>query len=158
MIRHSLQTAPLESNLKLASRILRLHTESLALSQRRRAIFFLNVPARVVNSFGRKRIYYQLLGIRLNLRTWSAMREVLVSALCLLLTFLFYQMYVICRVGLELADAKYQSLAIPVMQTLEALEMAERRREARKLEMESDMHFERNLVKGAPAPSSSSAK
>lgn len=158
MIRHGLATASLEENVKTATNLLRLHTRALSLLQARKHTLFFNIPARIVNGVQRKIVYYRLLAIRLNHRSWAATKEVITTCVFFLLCFLFYQMYAVCRVGLDQADEKYRLLAIPVLQTLEALEMAERSKENRKSEMESDMQFERNFLKQAPAKGADLAK
>eukprot|EP00744_Colponema_vietnamica_P011647 GILI01016376.1.p1 GENE.GILI01016376.1~~GILI01016376.1.p1 ORF type:complete len:148 (-),score=19.61 GILI01016376.1:59-502(-) len=143
MIRKALDTHSLEQNLVIASKLIRLHTQAMIALQQRNTIRFYNVPAKIANSFLRRKIHYQFLRIRLSLMSWSALKDVLTTILCFTLCFLFYQMYRVCRVGLEIADEKYRLLSIPVIQTIEALEMAERSKDLRRREMEADMSFER---------------
>lgn len=143
MIRRALETHSLELNLVTAAKLLRLHTRALYLLQRRQAIPIYNLPSKVINSFQRRKLRYEFLAIRLNLKSWAAIKDVLTTLLFFSLCFMFYQMYRVCRIGLEMADEKYRLLSIPVIQTIEALEMAERRKDLRRKEMEHDMEFER---------------
>jgi hypothetical protein len=73
------------------------------------------------------------------MRSMAALSDALMVVFLCVIGFLIYQMYVICRVGLNQADDRFRLLAIPVMQTITALEEAEERRRQMKKEMESDV-------------------
>jgi hypothetical protein len=73
------------------------------------------------------------------MRSVAALSDALMITFLVAIAFVLYQMYVICRVGLNQADDRFQLLAIPVLQTITALEDAEVRRREMKKEMEKDV-------------------
>jgi hypothetical protein len=139
MIRRALDTRPLEENVKTAKAFLRLHTRQASICERRCALRFFNIPAKVSLSVQSRVVGVQLYRLRLQMRSVAALSDALMIAFLVAIAFVLYQMYVICRVGLNQADDRFNLLAIPVLQTITALEEAEVRRREMKKEMEKDV-------------------
>lgn len=139
MIRRALDTRPLEANIKTATAFLRLHTRQAALCQQRCHLRFYQLPSKLMCAVRSRAVRFQLFRLRLQMRSMAALSDALMVVFLCVIGFLIYQMYVICRVGLNQADDRFRLLAIPVMQTITALEEAEERRRQMKKEMESDV-------------------
>lgn len=92
-------------------------------------------------SLGIQRRFYawQIFLLRLKLRSWNAISDLLVYSLFLVVCVLLYEIYYICRIGVNRAEERYRTLAIPILQTFEALEAAQGRKQQLRTEMEKDI-------------------
>lgn len=145
MIRRALSVRPLQDNLLVARRFLSLHTALAVNFQQRAATNVLNIPRRMKYFLERKMLLFRLRQLRISQRSLAALSDALVMVVGVFTVFFAYQLYVVCRVGLNRAEEKFRILSIPIIQTIEALEMTERaKRDERKREMEEDILRQRN--------------
>ena len=129
-IRRSLLVQSLATNVQIAGRILRIQAAIVKLQQQHLRTGWFQVLRRRKIRLGIVLQRTQLLAIKLQLRSTAALSDVLTLCVVLCVVFFLYEVYVVCRVGLRDAEAKFDLLAIPVVQTLEALEAAEEHRRA----------------------------
>ncbi|EPY26858.1 hypothetical protein STCU_06043 [Strigomonas culicis] len=138
-LQRCLTVHPLPQCLQYGLRLLRYHK---ALAEIQAAAAPLH-PLRVVRRarLGLRRRYYawQLFTLRLQLRSWNAISDLLVYLLFLSVCALLYCIYRACRVGVDRAQERYRTMAIPILQTFEAMEESQERRRMLQKEMEDDI-------------------
>lgn len=139
MLRRGLKVHPIETAVSTGRRLLSVHNQISALQVKRASTRFFNVPSRLSSWLRWRRLLFQLSSIRFAERSYSAILNCLLSCLMLSMAFGLYGMYRICRVSINDADARYQAFAIPVLQSLEALEQAEREKKAMQDAMDGDV-------------------
>jgi hypothetical protein len=146
MLRRAISVHPIETNVATAQRFLRRHRQIAELCSARRDLRFYQVLRRIRIGAQIRLHSAELFRMRLALLSWAALSDLLVLLLCASVLFVIYQMYRLCRVGLTRAEEKYQSMAIPIVQTIEALELTDqyRKGKTRRREMESDIVRERS--------------
>ncbi|KAH8604895.1 hypothetical protein ERJ75_001657000 [Trypanosoma vivax] len=140
MLERAISVHSLETNIRVGLQLLRYHTKLVDISCNKRKL----PPWRLLRrfSFALVRRYYawRIFAIRLWLHSTAAISDALVYTLFLVVSFMLYQIYRACRIGVIRAEERYKTLAIPIVQTFEALEEAARRqKEARRREMEDDV-------------------
>eukprot|EP00331_Platyophrya_macrostoma_P010796 CAMPEP_0176426980 /NCGR_PEP_ID=MMETSP0127-20121128/12262_1 /TAXON_ID=938130 /ORGANISM="Platyophrya macrostoma, Strain WH" /LENGTH=184 /DNA_ID=CAMNT_0017808345 /DNA_START=17 /DNA_END=571 /DNA_ORIENTATION=- len=146
MIRRALSVNPLETNVKTAKSFLEHHRRLVEISSAQSQLRFFHVVRKLRLRIQRQYHIASLFSLRLQQASVAALSDALVYALMAAILFFLYQMYRLCRVGLNRADEKYQALAIPVIQTIEALEMMEvfrNGREKQHEELDEDIRRER---------------
>ena len=139
MIRRALTVHSLESNVATAKRFLALHRTLAECAAAKAPLRFYHVKSIVVLRTRERLTLAKLFFLRVKMMSLTALSDLLVLVLCVSISFFLYQMYRLARVGLTRAEEKYQTLAIPIVQTIEALEETERLRKQRRTEMESDI-------------------
>lgn len=145
MLRRALSVHPLETNVHTAQVFLRHHRCITELSNARRNLAVYRLIRRASLGIQVRLHAAELFRMRLALFSWAALSDLLVLLLCASVLFVIYQMYRLCRVGLLRAEEKFQALSIPIVQTLEALELTEQYRKGAnyRREMEDDIVRER---------------
>lgn len=140
MMQHTLSTHTLEEAVGYGTKLLRTHrmltqvdTQAQQLSAWRHPLKRLNLACQ------RRRCAWSLFWLRLRLRSKNAVSDALVYILFVVTCALLYSIYYACRVGVNRAEERYRTLAIPVLQTFEALEIMEERKKRMKKEMEDDI-------------------
>lgn len=139
MIRRALSTNPLEANVATAKRFLAYHRGLVEVAEGRSTLRFYQLPRRIRLSIRYKVCAFHLFRLRLALLSIAAISDFLVLSLCVAVLFFLYQMYRLCRIGLSRAEEKYKTLAIPIIQTIEALELTEQHRQEKRKAMEQDI-------------------
>ncbi|KAG5510514.1 hypothetical protein JKF63_06811 [Porcisia hertigi] len=143
MMQHCLTVNPLSDSVAYGLRLLRLHRGLTTVDAMAQRTPWWHVGKRVRQGLVRRYYAWKLLSLRLQLRSRNAIADVLVYLLFIIVCVLLYEIYRVCRIGVNRAEERYRTLAIPILQTLNALEAAEvRKRELRK-EMENDILRER---------------
>ncbi|CCD16621.1 unnamed protein product [Trypanosoma congolense IL3000] len=140
MLEDALSVHSLETNIRVGLRLLQCHTRLINTNRQLKELPVWRVVRCV--SLGITRRYYalQIFLIRLRLRSAAAISNVLVYMLLLVVCFMLYEIYHVCRIGVTRAEDRYRALAIPIVQTFDALEDAVRRRkEAHLKQMEDDV-------------------
>jgi hypothetical protein len=146
MIRKALSVHSLESNVKTARQFLTHHRRLVEIADASTKLRFYHVVSRLRLAALRRVHIAALFRLRLAQASLAALSDLLVYTLMAAIMVLLYQMYRVCRAGLTRAEEKYQALSIPVIQTIEALEMMElfrRGREKEHTEMDEDIRRQR---------------
>lgn len=139
MIRRALTVHPLEANVATAKRFLALHRTLAECAAAKAPLRFYHIRSIILLRMRERSALTRLFFLRVRMLSLAALSDLLVLVLCLSISFFLYQMYRLARVGLTRAEEKYRTLAIPIVQTIEALEETERLRKHRRTEMESDI-------------------
>lgn len=142
MIRKALSVHPMEHNVAVAKKFLRHHRRLVEIAGLRSQLRVYNVLSKVRLAAAKRVELASLFWLRVQLASIAALSDLLVWSLCVVTLFFVYQMYRLCRTGLTKAEEKYQTLAIPIIQTIEALEMNEqlrRERDKARREMDADI-------------------
>ncbi|RNF03752.1 hypothetical protein TraAM80_05575 [Trypanosoma rangeli] len=139
MLERALSTRPLETNIKVGLSLLHHHTMLLNIDREARELAFWQLLRRFCLAIARRYFVWRIFCIRLLLRSTAAISDALVYTFFLAICFTLYQMYKVCRIGVTRAEERYETLAIPIKQTFDALEQAQERRKALRHELEKDM-------------------
>ncbi|KAG5506553.1 hypothetical protein JIQ42_06805 [Leishmania sp. Namibia] len=143
MMQRCLTVNSLSDSVTYGLRLLRLHRGLAVVDAMARQTPWWRVGRRAHQGLTRRYYAWSLLLLRLQLRSRNAIADVLVYSLFITVCFLLYEIYRACRVGVNRAEERYRTLAIPIIQTLEALEAAQERKRALRKEMENDIVRER---------------
>ncbi|EAN80166.1 uncharacterized protein TEOVI_000619800 [Trypanosoma equiperdum] len=145
MLEDALSVNQLETNIRIGLRLLHCHTQLVDLNRQLKELPFWRLVRRMSLAVARRYYAWRIFSIRLRLRSTTAISNALVYTLFLVVCFMLYEIYCVCRIGVTRAEDRYKSLAVPIVQTFEALEEAARRRKDILLkEMEGDIVRQRN--------------
>lgn len=139
VIRRAVSLNGIEKSAKMGVNLLALHGQIMDVSVRRSTLRIYQIPSRIRLSLRSYSLWYKLLYARLKLRSFSAMTDLAITVLCLSATILVFQVYRIFRQGLIRAEDKFNMLAIPVLQTIQALDDMQELKRQRRKEMEDDI-------------------
>jgi hypothetical protein len=143
MLRGALLRHPLDSNIKMGRRLLLLHRQLLHLENEKMGLRWYNALRRLRCSAARWHVQLKLWQQRVTLHSMAALSDFLTALFLLTVAFCMYQMYVVCRVALTRAEEKYTSLAVPVLQSIQALSLQEELKRKRRQQMEEDIARQR---------------
>jgi hypothetical protein len=145
MLRRAISVHPIEANVVTARQLLLHHRRISELMKAKQQLRSYNLLWRVHVACRIRQHNVALFRMRLVLLSWAALSDLLVLLLCGAVLMVIYQMYRLCRVGLTRAEDKYNAMSIPIIQSIEALELAEQYRNQanRRSEMEKDILRER---------------
>ncbi|KEG06235.1 hypothetical protein DQ04_15101010 [Trypanosoma grayi] len=138
MMERALSVHPLETNIKMGLRLLRYRTMLVNIDREASEVAFWRLVRRMRLGAARRYFAWRIFLIRLRLRSSAAISDALVYALFLVVCFMLYQIYRVCRIGVTRAEDRYRTLAVPIVQTFDAIEQAQQRQKLRQ-EMENDM-------------------
>ncbi|KAK7197005.1 hypothetical protein NESM_000644100 [Novymonas esmeraldas] len=143
MMQHCLTAHSLSESVTHGLQLLRLHRELTTVDAAARRTPRWRLWRRTRLGLARRYYAWGLLSLRLRLRCRSAVADVLVYLLFLTVCVLLYEIYRSCRIGVNRAQERYRTLAIPIIQTFDALEAAQSRKRELRKEMEADIVRER---------------
>ncbi|KAG5485448.1 hypothetical protein LSCM1_07532 [Leishmania martiniquensis] len=143
MMQRCLTVNSLSDSVRYGLRLLRLHRGLTTVDAMAKRTPWWRVGRRARQGLTRRYYAWSLLSLRLQLRSRNAIADVLVYLLFITMCFLLYEIYRACRIGVNRAEERYRTLAIPIIQTLDALEAAQARKRALRKEMENDIVRER---------------
>lgn len=143
MMQHCLTVHSLDDSIKYGVRLLRLHRGLTTVDAAAQQTRWFHVIRRTRQGLARRYYAWSLFYLRLKLRSWNAIADMLVYLLFVTVCVLLYEIYHTCRVGVDRAEERYRTLAIPIVQTFAALEAAQERKRALRKEMEEDIVRER---------------
>ncbi len=136
MLRRTAVVHDLPTVIQKGRALLSIHRDLAQIDAARGRLRMWHLRAKLLLAVRRRFLLARLLKTRVQLVSFVAIVNLLTSSFLLLVAFLVYQMYRACRVGVSKAEEKYQTLSIPVLQTIDALAAAEERR---KLQMRAQM-------------------
>ncbi|KPI83812.1 hypothetical protein ABL78_7146 [Leptomonas seymouri] len=139
MMQHCLTVHSLDDSVKYGLRLLRLHRGLTTVDAASRQTRWFHLIKRTRQGLARRYYAWSLFYLRLKLRSWNAMADALVYVLFIVVCVLLYEIYHTCRIGVDRAEERYRTLAIPIVQTFDALEAAQQRKRALRREMEDDI-------------------
>lgn len=139
MMQHCLTVNSLSESATYGLRLLRLHRGLTTVDAAAQRTPWWRLARRMRQGLARRYYAWGLLGLRLHLRSRNAIADVLVYALFITVCVLLYEIYRACRVGVDRAEERYRTLAIPIIQTFDALEAAQARNRQLRKEMEDDI-------------------
>lgn len=139
MVRHTLSVNPLPYCVAKGLRILNCHRQLTAANADRLTVPPWRAVKRLKIALRRRYYAWSLFYVRLSLRSKNAFSDLLVYGLFGATCILLYELYRVCRVGVNRAEERYRTLAIPILQTFEALEASQERRRRLQKEMEQDI-------------------
>lgn len=143
MMRHCVSVHTPQASVKYGLLLLRLHKNLTNVDARSHLSLF-RPFTRARCALLRRYYAARLLAVRIQLRSINAFSDVLVYLFLLTTAVLLYQIYKTCRIGIDRAEDRYRTLAIPIVQTFEALEAAQQRKKALRAEMDADILRSRN--------------
>ncbi|SYZ63229.1 hypothetical_protein (plasmid) [Leishmania braziliensis MHOM/BR/75/M2904] len=143
MMQRCLTVNSLSDSLTYGLRLLRLHRGLTTVDAMAQQTPWWRVGRRARQGLTRRYYAWSLQSLRLQLRSRNAIADVLVYLLFITMCFLLYEIYYTCRIGVNRAEERYRTLAIPIIQTLDALEAAQARKRELRKEMENDIVRER---------------
>ena len=139
MMQHCVSVHGLDDSVKYGVRLLRLHRGLTTVDAAARRTRWFHFIRRTRQELARRYYAWSIFYLRLKLRSWNAISDMLVYVLFLTVCVLLYEIYHTCRVGVNRAEERYRTLAIPIMQTFDALEAAPERKTMLRKEMEEDI-------------------
>lgn len=139
MLQHCLTVHRPEESVQYGVRLLRLHRGLTTVDAAAQQTRWFHLIKRFRLGVARRYYAWSLFYLRLKLRSWNAIADLLVYLLFLTVCVLVYEIYHTCRVGVDRAEERYRTLAIPIVQTFDALEAAQERKKALRSEMEEDI-------------------
>ncbi|KPA77434.1 putative mitochondrial hypothetical protein [Leptomonas pyrrhocoris] len=139
MMQHCLTVHRLEDSVKYGMRLLRLHRGLTTVDAAARQTRWFHLIKRTRQGLARRYYAWSLFRLRVKLRSWNAIADMLVYLLFVTVCVLLYEIYRTCRLGVDRAEERYRTLAIPIVQTFDALEAAQQRKVALRKEMEDDI-------------------
>ena len=140
MIRRTLLVYDLPVCVGYGRRLLGIHRELRQVDVSRASLRMWHLRSKLVLGGRRRVLLTRLLLTRLRLRSVVAVVNLLSSLLIFSVAFFIYQIYRTYRVGISQAEEKYATLAVPVLQTFEAMAAAEERRKLqRRAQMDEDI-------------------
>lgn len=145
MLRRAISVHPMDTNIATARQLMVHHRRLSELYNAKQSLRSYHLLRRVTIALQVRKHTFALFKMRIVLLSWAAISDMLVLLLCGAVLMVIYQMYRLCRVGLTRAEEKYAAMAIPVIQTIEALELTEqyRNQAKRRSDMEKDIVRER---------------
>lgn len=144
MMQRTISVSGLSQAIPYGMQLLRLHKGLTGVDCQAHSTSPLFHPLRRARLACQRRYYaWSIFALRLKLRSWNAISNALVYTLFLVVCVLLYEIYRACRIGVDRAEDRYRTLAIPILQTFEAMEAAQERRRKLLKELESDIARER---------------
>ncbi|CAD2220537.1 hypothetical protein AGDE_04124 [Angomonas deanei] len=138
-MRHHLSAHSLKDCVRYGTVLLQHHKQLTAINAQQKLLAPYRVIKQVKLAINKRYHAFQIFRIRLTLRSWTAISDLLVYCLFVTVTVLLYAIYRACRVGVNRAEERYRMMAIPILQTFEALEEAQQRRLELRKELEEDV-------------------
>lgn len=139
MMQHCLSVHSLDESATYGVRLLRLHRGLATVDAAARQTPWWRLWTRTRQGVARRRYAWSLFYLRLTLRSWNAISDMLVYMLFLTVCVLLYEIYRTCRVGVDRAEERYRTMAIPIVQTFDSLEAAQKRKKELRKDIEEDI-------------------
>lgn len=144
MMQATLSTHGLKEAIGCGSRLLGHHRRLTIVDAEAQRTSALRHPLRRARlACQRRQSAWAIFWLRLRLRSKSAISNALVYGLFVLTCSLLYAIYRACRVGVNRAEERYRTMAIPIVQAFDALDAMEDRKRIMKLQMDQDIIRER---------------
>lgn len=139
MMQHCLSVHTVEQSATYGVRLLRLHRGLATVDAAARQTPWWRCVKRTRQGLARRYYAWSLFYLRLTLRSWNAISDMLVYILFLTMCVFVYEIYRTCRVGVDRAQERYRTMAIPIVQTFDALEAAQQRKKILRTDLEEDI-------------------
>ncbi|ORC86043.1 uncharacterized protein TM35_000312290 [Trypanosoma theileri] len=139
MMERALSVHSLEVSIRLGLRLLHYHTMLVNADREAHEVASWRILRRIRIAAVRRYFAWRIFIIRLRLRSTAAISDALVYSLFMITCFMLYQIYRVCRIGVSRAEERYRTMAIPIKQTFDSLELAQQRRLELRREMEEDL-------------------